>query len=243
MPLRVGSRIFAPSWVATALALAVAVAFVGLGRWQWQRGNVRAAQWQQFAQATDSATPLGARGLADVPRFQRVAVSGELDPLHQFLLDNQVRNGNVGYEVLTPLELLDGRTVIVNRGWIASTGYRDRLPDISFAADGAQAFTARVDELPSAGLAAGRAEPQPGAWPKVTSFPDTAQLSAALGRRIEPRVLLLDSDAPFGYLREWQPPGLAPMRHWSYAIQWWAFAVAVVVLWSVMALKKDESTT
>jgi len=64
------------------------------------------------------------------------------------------------------------------------------------------------------------------------------QLAAVLGRRLEPRILLLDPGAPDGYLREWQPPGLPPLRHWSYALQWWAFAVAAVVIWFVLSWRK-----
>ena len=81
--------------MATVLAIGIAIAFVGLGRWQWQRGNLRAAQWQAFEQASGQGRPLGSNGLAEIPRFQRLKVSGELDSQHQFLLDNQVRNGNV----------------------------------------------------------------------------------------------------------------------------------------------------
>jgi cytochrome oxidase assembly protein ShyY1 len=38
-------------------------------------------------------------------------------------------------------------------------------------------------------------------------------------------VIFLDADAGEGYLRQWQPPGVAPDRNYSYAVQWWAFAV------------------
>jgi surfeit locus 1 family protein len=60
-----------------------------------------------------------------------------------------------------------------------------------------------------------------------------AQLAAALAAPLEPRILLLDPQAPFGYLREWRPPGLQPLRHYSYAIQWWAFAVLTLVVWAL----------
>ena len=35
---------------------------------------------------------------------------------------------------------------------------------------------------------------------------------------------------PRGYVRAWQPGGRGPEQNWSYAIQWWSFAVVLVVL-------------
>jgi len=98
-------------------------------------------------------------------------------------------------------------------------------------------LTGRVAQLPSPGLALGRAPPQ-GAWPKVTAFPDMAELVSALGAPLEPRILLLDAQAPFGYVRDWQPPGMSPLRHFSYAIQWWSFAALALTVWTVMLLRR-----
>lgn len=238
-PIRIGDRVFAPSWILTVLAIALCTAFASLGRWQWERGEARAAQWAEFERRADRILPLGSRSLEEVPRFQRVRISGRYDSEHQFLLDNRSYAGRPGYEVLTPFELTDARVVLVNRGWVPFTGYRERLPDVSFEPEASLAVTGRVDELPVAGLASGRVAPaRDGPWPKLTSFPSIAELSAALGRRIEPRILLLDPDEPHGYVREWRPPGIEPARHWSYAIQWWGLAILVAILWGVMSMKK-----
>jgi len=233
------SRVFTPSLGLTLLIVALCAAFVSLGRWQWHRGDLRQAQWQAFARGADRAVPLGSQSLAALPRFQRITATGRFDPQHQFLLDNITHGEAAGYEVLTPFQLTNGREVLVDRGWVPFTGYRDRLPDIAFESGDARPIIARVDELPVAGLALGKAAPQADAsWPKLASYPDMPQLAAVLGRRLEPRILLLDPGAPDGYLREWQPPGLPPLRHWSYALQWWAFAVAAVVIWFVLSWRK-----
>jgi cytochrome oxidase assembly protein ShyY1 len=100
-------------------------------------------------------------------------------------------------------------------------------------------ISGRLEDLPAAGLASGRAPPDTaGAWPKVTSFPTHEELSAALGQRIGARILLMDPDAPGGFLREWQPPGLDPSRHFSYAIQWWGFATVLLVLYFGLNFRK-----
>jgi surfeit locus 1 family protein len=231
----------------TALTVALCVVFVRLGEWQWHRAEWRQAEWSAFAHGADRAVELGSGGTAAVPRFQRVAVAGRFDPEHQFLLDNRIENDQAGYEVLTPFELADGRVLLIDRGWVPFTGYRSRLPDIRLTAEDAVRLTGRVDLLPVGGLAFGRMAPRGGPqWPKVTSYPEMAQLASVLaaarpGVRLEPRILLLDPAAPHGYVRDWQPPGLSPARHMSYAAQWWFFAVTLIVIWAVLSAREPRA--
>ena len=67
------------------------------------------------------------------------------------------------------------------------------------------------------------------------------QLAAALGRSLAPRILLLDAQAPFGYERDWQPPGMPPLRHFSYAIQWWCFAAVTLTVWAFTSRRRARA--
>jgi surfeit locus 1 family protein len=221
--------------------LAGVVLFANLGRWQWNKGDLRAKEAAAFAQGTDTAEPLADRSLEQVPRFQRVSVTGRLDPEHQILLDNRTNEGRPGYEVLTPLYREGRDAILVDRGWVPFSGYREKLPDVAFAAGGEVQIMGRVDELPVEGLASGHAAPDDKApWPKVTSYPTPMELAQALGRHVESRILLLDANAPNGYVREWQPPGLTADRHWSYGVQWYAFAVLAVALWLILGFRRGR---
>jgi surfeit locus 1 family protein len=229
-----GKRVFAPTAAFTVLALLGALVFVRLGVWQWHRGVERSAERTRFEHGAGQLIELGARVATEVPLYQRVSVRGQLDGAHQFLLDNRTWQGRAGYEVLTPLKRAGAPALLVDRGWVPFTGTRAQLPEVSVAAVAPVELTGRLGLLPSPGLASGRSAPDPRApWPKVTSYPDTGQLAAALAAPLEPRILLLDPQAPFGYLREWRPPGLQPLRSYSYAIQWWAFAVLTLVVWAL----------
>ncbi len=239
MEIRLGRRLFAPSVGMTLLTAALCVLFVYLGHWQWNRGNAREAAWSQFARGTDKVVPLNAERLADLPLFQRVRVEGRFDAARQFLLDNRSYEGRAGYEVLTPLQRTNGTVALVDRGWVPFSGLRDRLPGVAIHNLAAVTVTGRVADLPSAGLASGRAPPSAqGPWPKVTSFPTMGELSQAFDQPLDSHILLLDSRDPDGYVRDWHPPGLEPSRHWSYAIQWWSFAVVLGVLWFRLSLRR-----
>jgi surfeit locus 1 family protein len=230
--------------VTAALAtLAACALFVRLGVWQWHSWLEADAAWARFARGADAVQPLGARALADLPLYQRVSLSGRLDGAHQFLLDNRSFRGRPGYEVLTPLTRDGAVTLLVDRGWVPFTGSRARLPEVSLADSAPLDLSGRVAALPRAGLASGRAAPTlTDPWPKVTSFPTPAELSAAFGAPLEARILLLDPAAPAGLVRDWQPPGMSPLRHLSYAIQWWCFAALALVVWAVLAVRRARAT-
>ncbi|HSY05720.1 MAG TPA: SURF1 family protein [Steroidobacteraceae bacterium] len=240
-PLSPGKRRFAPTWGFTVLALLAAAVCVRLGVWQWHKGVLREAEVARFARGAERTLTPGSTPLTELPLFQRVSVSGELDGAHQFLLENRSYQGRPGYEVLTPLVRPGKPTLLVDRGWVPFTGSRARLPQVSLADAPGVTLTGRIGTLPSPGLALGRAAPGPRApWPKVTSYPDIEQLSAALATPLSPRILLLDPGAPFGYVRDWQAPGLSPLRHFSYAIQWWSFALLALIFWGVTSWRTAE---
>ncbi|HEY4975545.1 MAG TPA: SURF1 family protein, partial [Steroidobacteraceae bacterium] len=186
----------------TLLTLAAIVLFVNLGRWQWHRAQHKQALADSFAAGSHSLEELGARATAELPRYAQVRLQGSYDGEHQFLLDNMSHNGQPGFEVLTPLRLPDGRTVIVNRGWVPLTASRSQLPDVRSDFAAAPPPAGRLDDLPVAGIALGHVPPAAGTqWPKLTSFPTMADLSAALGQPLQSRQLLLDPGEPAGFVR------------------------------------------
>lgn len=232
---------FAPRWYWLLLTAAAVPLFVSLGFWQWHRGEYRQGQWDAFAAGDRPAAEVIAADLTREPRFTRVQLTGQLDGTRQFLLDNISHGGAPGYEVLTVLKLADGSALLVNRGWVPFSGWRDQLPDVALPADLPQPLplTGRLSTLPTPGMAAGRVPPPlDGSWPRLTSFPDYGQIGAAYGAPLLPVVLLLDADSGPGYLREWKPPGISPERNFGYAVQWWSFAVLAVALLVGLNLKR-----
>jgi len=241
--LELGSRRFIASGWMSALALAAVLLFAQLGRWQWHRAAEKTALAAAFAAGTNApASLLGTRSMASLPRYAQLIVTGRYDAARQFLLDNMSDDGQVGYEVLTPMRLDDGRWLLVNRGWVAlPEGRRDRLPDLAMNPPLTLQVRGRLDALPVTGLAAGRAPPAADSrWPKRTSFPTAAQLGAALGENVEPRQLLLAATEPFGFRRNWRSAsdGFGPMRHLAYAVQWWGFAALTAFLYVFLNLER-----
>ncbi len=236
---------FAPRWHWVLLTAALLPVFISLGLWQWNRGQLRTQTWEEFSRSDVPAEQVAAARLVQMPRYARVRVEGRLDGERQFLLDNLSHRGAPGYQVLTVLELAEGSRLLVNRGWVPFSGFREQLPDVALP-EAARVtpveLQGRIAGLPVAGLASGRLAPAAdGRWPRVASFPTMAQLADTYGADLLPVVLLLDADSGPGYVREWQAPGLPPERHIGYAVQWWAFALLLLGLFVGLNLKRKDA--
>jgi surfeit locus 1 family protein len=89
----------------------------------------------------------------------------------------------------------------------------------------------RAGQLPRVGIRAGEAFADSGGeWPRIANWPTIDELSASLGRDVLPLVLLADPEPGSTLIRRWQPQQAGPMRHIGYAFQWFALALAVVVV-------------
>ena len=50
--------------------------------------------------------------------------------------------------------------------------------------------------------------------------------------------ILLNPEEPDGFQRQWQPGGMGPQRNRAYAVQWFSFAAAAVVIYLVVNLRR-----
>lgn len=232
--MRVGSLEFAPALLpslATALLLAL---LMSLGFWQLGRAGDKEALVRAFeTRARLPAVDLAGLEPADpASRFRRVTARGRYDTRHQVLLDNQLRDGRPGVHVYTPLWLAgQDAAILVNRGWLPWGESRQRLPEVALTVT-----AVRVEGLLSQPANPGLKLGGPGrGWPRLTSYVDYRQLSGELGYPLLPAVILLDPSAEHGYRRDWEPrfPGLGAERHRGYAVQWFALALALLVIYLV----------
>jgi surfeit locus 1 family protein len=224
--------------VATAVTGVAVLLFVILGNWQLGRAAEKRALDEEFSRA-EPALPLPPASIA-MPRYQRVTASGSYDTDHQFLLDNMSESGRAGVHVLTPLLLVDGSAVLVDRGWVPFGATRDSLPVVAVVG-ASRTVAGRLDQLPRPSI---RLKAPPGGdWPRLTSFPEMNELAAWLGRDLYPQMILLDPQDADGYVRNWHVPGPTAVRHLGYAIQWFAFAATAVAIWFALGLRRSGEST
>lgn len=238
MPLKIGSRQFAPSVLGTLLMLALLAVLLSLGRWQLHRAAAKQSVYDAFAAGGGSTLGIDEPGGA-LARFQHVAATGHYDAGAQVLVDNMTAaDGRAGYHVITPFQTTSGAWLLVNRGWVPM-GDRAVLPAVPAPA-GERRIQGRVDHLPEPGIRMGTPQPLSPPFPIRATYPTPAEIHAVLSpRRWSGRaeVILLDAGEPDGFVRQWAAPGFPPMRHVAYAVQWFGLAAALVILYIVSSLK------
>ncbi|HIG79828.1 MAG TPA: SURF1 family protein [Cycloclasticus sp.] len=223
----------------TLLAILVLGLLVNLGYWQLDR----AQQKQDLLDLQDKRLTLKPVDLMNIDlsdttlRYLPVNVTGQLDALHQVLIDNQVRNGRAGYSVLTPLRLNDKQAILLNRGWVPLGNDRKVLPDVKISSLDVL-VTGKLDHFPSVGLKLEYADQLSEGWPAVTQVIDINKVANRLGYKILPYQVLLDENEPDGYDRQWVVMKMGPEKHHGYAFQWFALAIAWVVIYFVLTVKK-----
>jgi surfeit locus 1 family protein len=232
------ARRFRPGVLATLFAAFFLPLLLALGNWQLERADEKRALFADFAADGEPVDIAGhPLGIEELRRYAPVTASGRYLDDRQFLLDNMVRDGQAGFRVLTPLALEGGGVVMVDRGWVERDFTSGVLPAVPVD-DGQRTLAGRIDRLPRAGieLAGGAAE----GWPRVVQFPTREELEAALGAALVPGLLRLDEDQPDGYDRDWRPAPFGPERHIGYAVQWYALAASLVVIYLAWAFRKAD---
>ena len=166
----------------------------------------------------------------DVDSFQKLKVTGEFDAARQFLLENIIVNSRIGYYVITPLVVAkEEPLLLVNRGWLERSGQEFDVSMIDFSAPRVT-VRGRAGSLPRAGYRMGAAIPPGSTWPMAAVYPTLEDLSQALGRPVQPFVLLMDPQDEYGYYRQWMPEEIGPGRHFAYALQWFAMSIVLAML-------------
>lgn len=225
--------------VATIVVILGAIFLSSLGFWQLSRHNQRAALNERIT-ARMSAEPMALTGETIDPEqwdYRRVTIRGTFDPDQEVVLRNRSYGGITGVHVLTPLRL-EGTddAVLVDRGWLPM---EESAPE------------ARVSYAPQPGVVTiegvarrsqhdlrGPTDPPlaPGetrldAWFRV----DVPRIEQQTGYRLLPVFVEQQpgpNDAPLP--RRTATTDLGFGSHLGYAVQWFSFAVILLVTYLVL---------
>lgn len=208
--------------------------FVALGFWQLNRADQKTQLMARIEAGQSEVRSLRA-GTDPLP-YQRYSVNGSLDADHLWLLDNRTHQGRVGYEVWAPLRTEHG-WYLASLGWVAGTGRRDVLPRIDVPT-GPRAWTAVWRPL-SRGFVLGDT-PLTDDWPQVIQRIEPEAMAERM-RAPEPRGLLqLDAGQAGVGPVIWTPSVMTPARHLGYAVQWFAMALALAVMYGYTGWRRRD---
>lgn len=230
--------------IPTLVYLCLLPLLLALGAWQLDRAEQKRLFLQLQEQGGVSETLHLSTAIEDnteALRYRKVEATGSYDESHQFLIDNQISAGKAGYFVLTPFILKgEAKAVLVNRGWIPLNHDRSVLPDLSINKT-QTTISGRINNFPSVGIKLAGAELPTDTWPSVVQVVDSKILAKKLGYPLFQFQIELDKDLADGFKREWRVTTLMlPEQHTAYAIQWFALALTLTIIFIWYSYKKND---
>jgi surfeit locus 1 family protein len=233
MRVKVANHIFALriSWL--CLTVAAFIILSNLSWWQLQRAAEKSAQLSQLAQQAEQEV-LNAATLAS-------ASLNHTDPNHLdglklvsaatwqapyvWLLDNQIVDSKVGYDVIVAVKLLNNESLLlVNLGWIAGTNSRALLPQLIIPEQLSLAGVLHTDVTGMVLL--GQNMEASTSWPKRIQQVNFTDLAQQMSKPLYP--VLLYQQQQTGFIYHYQAVVMPPEKHHAYALQWFLLAIAVV---------------
>ena len=156
-------------------------------------------------------------------------MAGTYDNRSPLLLDNRVRRGRPGYEVISQFQTSTGQWILVNRGWILGNADRTILPEID-EVNGEVTLTGYLYRSPGKQLMLGEDIWRVEVGPKIIQNAAPEAVAEKLQVELFSYSLRVDADAQGALETGWALVNVQPGKHTGYAVQWTALAVLLVVL-------------
>ena len=222
------NRRFTPGWGMSVLALLVILLFLRLGFWQLARAEEK-RQMLAAQSALVKQPPIPWQPGFELPlQYQPLKIQGHFLTT-TLLLDNQHYNHQFGYHVISPFVLSDGKIVLVDRGWLAGDMMRRVLPDVNVPTQ-PLSLTGSAYYPSQKNWAFGELVDKTQANVTVIELIDTQLISQFLQKSVYPFIIRLSKDEANGYVRYWPVVAMSPERHEGYAVQWFAMALVIFIL-------------
>jgi surfeit locus 1 family protein len=246
MKLNIGKWCFNPKILTSVLALIFLYVFVSLGFWQLDRAEYKRDRFAEFeakqsAEAIDFNKEKINRLEKEELIWRRVKVRGEFLEQYQIILDNQVEDTRAGYYIYTPFKLdQSDKVVLINRGWLIANADRKVSPEI-ITTNGTVEINAVIKEIPRTGLLLKESPPEQMSESiyRVQRI-NIEEIEKLTSLSLLPYIIRLEAESEHGYKRKWRLPGSGENTHLGYAFQWFAFAVALLIIYLVLNIKKRQ---
>lgn len=231
-------RIKIKNWKLTLLGLLVVCLLASLGFWQLSRSQEKSKLLRSF-KSRSAESPVSSHELRNPNdwRFYRATLTGTFDNQHTLLLDNKIYKGTVGYEVYTPFHA-DGLSdsILIDRGFTPMNPDRELLPTIK-PITGKVTVQGMLNLPPRYVAYGGMTEGDKVTWPLRVEFIQLPAIGKIINFPLFPYLLTLEPKSPYTLSAsaiEWNIFSVSPERHMAYAFQWFALAVTLLVICTVL---------
>jgi cytochrome oxidase assembly protein ShyY1 len=216
-------------WIAFALVV-VFLAWVAwrLGEWQFHRLDDRRER-NAIIERNEEAGPqpitevlAPGEPVTEQSEWRIVEATGTYAVEDTVIVRYRTRDGEAGVDVVVPLELADGTSVLVDRGWYATDNRGATTEDVPPPPDGEVTVTGWVRRDAEGDSTAVRSQ--------STRAVNSVEIGEALDRRVLGGWVDLrtESPEPAEALLPVELPELNNGPHFFYGLQWWFFGALAV---------------
>jgi surfeit locus 1 family protein len=244
-------KIFSRQWfLTTLLVIAGAAVCARLGIWQLDRLKQRRA-FNSHVYAVRAMPALDLSGMAgseDLPdmEYRPATATGTYDFAHQVAIRNQYHNSEYGFHLLTPLVMKSGQVVLVDRGWIPAEGNATPADWRKYDVSGPITIHGIIRLEQTGPGFGGVADPTLTPGQKGLNqwiYVNIGRISQQLPYPILPVYVELNLDPsrttpPIPYQEELD---LSEGPHQGYAVQWFSFAILLLVGYPFYVRKQETS--
>jgi surfeit locus 1 family protein len=231
---------FTPHWAMCVLAFVFITLFIALGMWQLHRSEEKRLILAHQADFMHQEPRVWQGGGPPPETFEPIQIQGRFMPQVLFL-DNQLHAHQVGYHVLSPLEIGTERVVLIDRGWVPAGATRSTLPDIKTPTEEQKLEGHAYYSLGKPWLLGPGIEIKHADCAVIESL-DLQLVEQFLHKSVYPFIIRLDNQSPAGYVRAWAAVSMPPVRHLGYAFQWFAFALVIFIIFIALNIRIYEKT-
>jgi len=234
------NRRFTPSWQMSIAALIAILILARLGFWQLQRADEKEQMLNAHHSLAQQKPILWEPNNKLPTQYQQIQVQGTY-LAKTLLLDNQHHHHQFGYHVISPLLLANGQILLVDRGWLAGDITRQVLP-MTKTPTGSIQVQGGVYYPSQKNWRLGQLFEKELDNSVVIELVDTKIIGQFLHKSVYPYIMRLGEHEASGYVREWAVVAMPPHRHYAYALQWFAMALVVFIIFIVLNTKKKYET-
>lgn len=215
-----------------------------LGFWQLERAKEKQYRLYQLEKGGQSVvTDLTQIDQSLIAQFQSVELQLELYGYDSLYLDSKINNKRPGYHVLNiAKDSSSGKYLLINRGWEFAGIERGRLPEVELPPR-QWLVQGRVYPIAEEAIKTADAKVEKssdGMRLPVMDRSVVEKIESHYGIQLEQYLIRLNQQSEAALETDWKWTNMSADKHLAYAVQWFALALALLVISLVVCIKKGE---
>jgi len=228
-------------WLTGICLLAIAL-LVTLGTWQaqrlqWKLDLIAKVEARLAASSQPLRQVLAETDTLEEALYRKVSLRGRFDHAREIYLFTSKGVGTAGYQVITPLILEDGSTILIDRGFVP-----EGLRDPATRPEGQVGGKVEVIGLLRLAVPKSTFTPDPDIAGHTWYHRDPVAMAASIGIS-ETLEVMIDANAapnPGGYPQGGKTIVTFTNNHLAYAITWYGLAFALLAVYMAFHAKEGR---